>query len=132
MKLGLAPATIQIFLLIFFSLLTVKQILDATDGSQEVGSLVWQINHLIILTLSHFLHHGNVFLCQQIVGRIGTLSYGFGNLLDGDGLSLSLADAGGSLTFGSQDSLLLGSLSLVDNRRLFTFGEQTLLLLLTF
>ena len=92
MKLGLAPATIQIFLLIFFSLLTVKQILDATDGTHQISSLVWQINHLVVLALSHLLHHGDILLCKQIVGRVGALAHRLGNLQDGYRLSLSLAE----------------------------------------
>ena len=106
----------RIFCLLFVNdieSLVFKQILDSANGSQKVSCLVWQIDHLVVLALSHLLHHRDILLRQEIVGRVGALSHRLGNLLDGDGLCLSLADASRSLTLGVEDGLLLGSLRLV-------------------
>ena len=113
-------------------LFSLEEILDATQRTQQVRSLVRQIDGLGLIALSQFLHHLDVFLSQQVVGRIGALAHSLGDEFDGLCLSLSLTDACLSLTLSLKDRLLLGSFGLVDDSGLLTLRCQDLCGLLSF
>ena len=98
----------------------IKEFLDSSNAAQQVGGLIRQVNGLGTVAFSYLLHHLYILLGQQIVGRIGTATYGIGYLLNSDGLGFSLTDTSRSLTFGIENGLLLGGLSTIDGRSLFT------------
>ena len=81
--------------------------------------------------MGQFLHHRNILLSQQVVGRICGLAYGLCDEFNGLCFSLSLADTCRSLTLGMQDFLLLHSLSAVDSGSFLTFRLQNLRLFVT-
>ena len=108
------------------ALFTLEEILDAADASQQVGGLVRQVNGLGLVALGQFLHHLDVLLGKQVVGRIRTLTHGLSNQFNGLCLGFGLADTGLCLTFGMQDTLLLGSFGTVDECRLLTFRCKNL------
>ena len=101
-------------------LFSLKEVFDASDRAKEVGSFIGQIDSLGLVALSQFLHHLDVLLSQEVVGRIGTLADGFGNQFDGFGLGFSLADTCLCLTLSLEDRLFLSSLSLIDDGGLLT------------
>ena len=74
--------------------------------------------------MSELLHHLDVFLCEEVVGRVGALSYGIGDLLYCDGLCLCLAYACCGLSLGAQYCLLLVCLGAVDGRGLLSLRLQ--------
>ena len=97
-----------------------EQFLDAAYRAQQVRGLVRQVNRLGLVAAGNGVKHLDVLLSQQVVGGIGALTYSLGNLVDGDGFGLSLADAGLCFTLGTQDLGLLVGLGLIDACGLLT------------
>ena len=85
------------------SLFRFEEILDSSYAAHEVCGLVWQINSLGLVASGNLFKHLDVFLCEQIVGRIGALAHGLCNLLDGYSFSFSLAYLCLCLTFCIED-----------------------------
>ena len=107
-------------------LFSLEEVLDTTDRTKKIGGLVRQIDGLCLIALCELLHHLDVFLGQQVVGRIGALADGLGDEFDGLGLSLSNADTGLCLSFSFEDGLFLGGLGLVDDSGLLTLRGEDL------
>lgn len=105
--------------------------LSGSQAAQHICCLKRQEDRLCLIALCKLLHHLDIFLRKQIVGWIGTLANGLGNLLDGNSLSLCLANTSLSLALGTEYLLLLGSLSAVDGRSLLSLRLEDFGLLLS-
>lgn len=114
MTLSLKPSGTILLLIYLFLFLFLKQFLYSAQTTKHVCSLEGQEYGLCLIALCELLHHLDILLCEQVVGRIGALAYCLRDFLNGDGFSLSLTDAGLCFTLCTQDFLLLGSLSTVD------------------
>lgn len=101
-------------------LFSLEEFLDTTDRTEEVGGFIRQIDGLGLIALCEFLHHLDVFLRQEVVGRISALADSLSDEFNGLGLSLGNADTGLCLSFSFEDGLFLGGLSLIDDSGLLT------------
>ena len=97
-----------------------EQVFYAANAAHEVCGLVGKIHRLGLVALCHILQHGDVFLGEQIVGRVGALAHSVGDFGYGNGFGLGFAYARLCLTFGFKDLSLLLCFGAVDSRLLLT------------